>query len=170
MFPEHFKRIGLLSKTHGIHGTLVLRMGRYFNEDIDEREFLFVSVDDTMIPFSIEDIRMKGDDAFVKFAEISSEKEAILIKGRPVFIPSKEIDDHVNDPELLTGFILTDETSGNRAVITDYHDQPDNPLFSAEIGDREYLIPVHQEFIISVDFKEKSIHMRLPEGIFELEE
>ena len=170
MFPEHFKRIGLLSKTHGIHGALVLRMDRNFNEDLDEREFLFVSVDDSMIPFSIKDIRISGDDAFVKFAEISSENEAKLIKARTVFIPSKESGNYADDPELLTGFILTDETSGNRAVITEYHDQSDNPLFSVEIEDKEYLIPVHQEFIISVDFNGKIIRMRLPEGIFGLEE
>ena len=168
MFPESFKIVGFLSKSHGVKGTMVLRMERNFEDDLTEREFLFISVDGTMIPFFLENIKMAGDDAFVKFREIDSEKDALVIKGKNVFIPAEE-EDSV-DLHSLTGFNFMDETSGASGIIVDYHEQGENPLFSVAIKEKEFLVPVHQEFIISFDVENKQIIMRLPEGIFDLED
>lgn len=168
MFPENFKKVGFLSKSHGVQGTMVLRMERNFEDDLTEREFLFVSVDGTMIPFFLEKFKMAGEDAFVKFREIDSEKDALVIKGKNVFIPAEEEDSI--DLHSLTGFIFLDETSGVSGIIVDYHEQGENPLFLVEIMGKEFLVPVQQEFIISLDVEDKQIIMRLPEGIFDLED
>ncbi len=167
MFPENFNRIGLLSKTHGIHGTMVLRVDGNFKDDLSKGEFLFVSIDATMIPFFIEDIRVVGDDAFIKFADVDSERDATVIKGRSVFIPGKK-EERFIDFNSYIGFQVRDENSGRGGLITSYHDQDENPLLVLNSDEKEFLIPVHHEFILSVDEKEKIIIMCLPEGIFDL--
>ncbi len=168
MFPENFKKAGFLSKSHGINGTMVLRMERNFEDDLREREFLFVSIDGTMIPFFLEEYKMAGEDAFVKFREINTEKETLVIKGKQVFVSGQ--DQGVFDLQTITGFFFKDETSGKSGIIVEYHEQEENPLFSVKIHEKEYFVPVHQEFITLLDVENEQIIMQLPEGIFDLDD
>ncbi len=168
MFPEHFKKVGFLSKTHGVHGTMVLRMERNFENDLIEREFLFVSVDGTMIPFFLEEYKPVGEDAYVKFKEINSENEAFVIRANGVYIPSEE--EESLDLHSFAGFRFMDETSGFSGIIVDFHEQEENPLFSVRIEENEFLVPVNRDFIISFDGEDEKIVFRLPDGIFDLED
>lgn len=168
MFPENFKKVGFLSKTHGVNGTMVLRMERNFENDLIEREFLFVSVDRTMIPFFLEEYKPVGEDAYVKFKEINSENEALVIKTKSVYIPSEEEDSL--DLHSFSGFRFMDETSGASGIIVDLHEQEENPLFSVRIKENEFLVPVNRDFIISFDIENEQIVFRLPDGIFDLED
>jgi 16S rRNA processing protein RimM len=169
MFPENFKRIGKLSKSHGIQGTMVLKFEGNFSEDLYEREFLFVSIDATMIPFFIEEIRERGDDAFVKLQYLDSEKDASVVKGCDVYIPTSS-KDYLSAPDILTGYVIRDETTGKEMKIKEYLDQQENPLFVVDLENREYMIPVQEDFIVFMDERKRVLKMKLPEGLFDVDE
>ena len=168
MIPEKLKKIGFLIKPHGIDGTMTMRLFGDAETKIEKRESLFVSIDRTNVPFFIEHIRFTGDIAYVKFAEVNSESETFMIKGKYVFIPS-DTDDSGVDLEFLAGFLFVDETSGKKGEITGFSDNPVNPLIQVTSGETEYMIPFNDDLIVWIDLQKKMIRMKLPFGIFDMD-
>lgn len=169
MIPEKLIRIGILSRPHGIDGTMLLRLSGNFEDELLEREFLFVSIDSTMIPFSIEDLRIIGDSAFVRFSEIDLQEKTYILRGKEAFIPRKSNTKSV-ELQSFKGFAAKDETSGKEGQISGFFDTGNNPLFALESENHEYLIPANPDFFVSVDKKQRILTLRLPDGIFELDD
>lgn len=49
--------------------------------------------------------------------------------------------------------------------ITDFMDIPSNPCLEVETKNGAVIIPLHEDFILSVDPENQEIIMRLPEGL-----
>ncbi len=47
-------------------------------------------------------------------------------------------------------------------------DMKNNPLLSVINGDKEFLVPVHEDILLEVNDKEKIIRIDAPEGLFDL--
>lgn len=170
MLPGNLKRIGYLAKPHGIDGTMILRIEGEFEEELTEREFLFVSIDKTNIPFLVEEVRVAGDMAYVRFADYSSEDKIQFLKSREVRISSDYEPGKLPDPGFLEGFNFTDITSGKEGRILSFEENENNPLFHVISENQEYLIPVNEDFIVFIDNNNNLINLVLPEGLFDLED
>jgi 16S rRNA processing protein RimM len=168
MLPENLKYIGFLTKPHGIDGTIVMKIEEDAENDLLKREFLFLSIDNTMIPFFIEDARISGDTAFIKFLDYNSEKDSGQLKGNKVFIESETLGEE-SQLRMLVGYSFKDNTSGKEGVLTDYEEYNENLVFVVKSNEQEYLLPVNADLILYIDNKKKHILMALPEGIFDLD-
>ena len=168
MFPKNFKKIGYLTKPHGIDGTMNMKTDGNYEDELLEREFLFLSVDGTMIPFSVSEVWVSGEHARVKFTEVSTENDIRLVKGKQVYIPSIQKNSFA-DPESLEGFEFFDETSGKEGVIKEFEETELNPMLVVESEGKEYLLPFNEDFIIGFDPKARSLRFSLPDGIFDLD-
>ena len=161
-------QIGKLGKTHGIRGEVSF----LFDDDVFDRvdaDYLILDIDGILVPFFIEEYRFKSDaNALMKFDGIDTQERARELTGCDVYFPRKlsEADEGSLSWAAIKGFELIDaDTNTSVGRIAAIDDSTINILFELEDGT---LIPASEELITHVDKTDKSITMRLPEGILEL--
>jgi len=171
MIREHCSQIGVITRPHGIDGNVIVRLNGVFADDIEPGEPMFVEIDETLIPFFIEEIRPQGDTAFIKFEFVDSEPDAAMLRSKPLYAEANKFDTRtfaLSSASLFKGYRIIDEISGFSATIDDFIDNPANPLFLTHIDNRDLYIPVHENFVLRINRRKKIIYMKLPEGLTEL--
>jgi len=90
----------------------------------------------------------------------------IYVKPEEIIISYNE----ENEQELfeLKGFTVFDTKHGNIGIIENIIDIQQNPLMEILFHGKEILIPLQDDFIISIDKKKKELHVKTPEGLIEL--
>lgn len=162
--------VGEVQKTHGIHGELNIR----FNVNVDAlgASFMLFDMDNILVPFFIKSMRSKsGSAALVLFDEIKTELEARDFVNKTLFLPNEyKSEIEVEDVELqyFNGFKLIDAKFGEVGLIIDIDDSTENVLFVVESGDEELLIPMVDEYIMSINHNNRVITMDLPDGLLDL--
>lgn len=175
MIDKHeCKQIGIIVKTHGIKGELVVRLFDEFNIDHMDTEFLFIELDGGLVPFFLEEAREKNKtDVLVKL-ELAKEETEIerLIDGR-VFVKKGNIDEASDDEAFsayqLVGYSVQVIGIGPLGSIIAIKDISKNPLFEIEFEDREILVPIVEDFIVNIDDENEVIIFELPEGLIDLD-
>ena len=165
--PEEVYRIGRLGKAHGVKGEVSLQ----FDDDIFDRvdcDYLVLDVDGILVPFFIEEYRFRSDTvALVKFEDVDTQQRAAELTGCDVYFPRALADeDDAPALALLVGFDLVEANEGRTVGrIAAIDDTTANTLFELEDG---RLIPASDDLVDNIDLKQRTITMRLPEGLLDL--
>ena len=165
--PEEVYRIGRLGKAHGVKGEVSLQ----FDDDIFDRvdcDYLVLDVDGILMPFFIEEYRFRSDTvALVKFEDVDTQQRAAELTGCDVYFPRALADeDDAPALALLVGFDLVEANEGRTVGrIAAIDDTTANTLFELEDG---RLIPASDDLVDNIDLKQRTITMRLPEGLLDL--
>ena len=165
--PEEVYRIGRLGKAHGVKGEVSLQ----FDDDIFDRvdcDYLVLDVDGILVPFFIEEYRFRSDTvALVKFEDVDTQQRAAELTGCDVYFPRALADeDDAPALALLVGFDLVEANEGRTVGrIAAIDDTTANTLFELEDG---RLIPASNDLVDNIDLKQRTITMRLPEGLLDL--
>ena len=163
-------QLGVISKPHGLKGALNIivnpDLARYLTEDNP----LFIDMDGQRVPFFVEDITEVAKDHFIIQLEfINSLEEAKSYTGRKVFLEEGTgKGSQVLDPGMLIGYRAVDRARDFKAVVSDFIDQNRNRLLVLDADGEELLVPMAEEIILSIDQKEKIIHLNLPVGLLDL--
>lgn len=165
-------KIGFFNKPHGIHGELSFT----FTDDIFDRvdcPYIVCEIDGIFVPFFIEEYRFRSDTtALVKLEDVNSDSDARQFTNLPVFFPKsylKEEEDEYQAPgDYFIGFSIVEDTLGELGKITGVDDTTINVLFEVDHEGRELLVPANDDFVLSIDEKNKIIHMSLPQGLLTL--
>jgi 16S rRNA processing protein RimM len=172
MIKENCSLIGYISKSHGISGQLMLRLNGEFADDIEPGEPLFVEVDEVLVPFFIEEAEVFPDRAIVKLEFLSNPLEVKKLTGKNVYLEkclnSGEENLSGDKSGFYIGYSIQDKTSGIKGIIREFIDNPSNPLFLVVNDSSEFLLPVHEDFILSIDHIKKLMVLELPEGLTEI--
>jgi 16S rRNA processing protein RimM len=172
MIKENCSLIGSITKSHGIGGQLMLRLNGDFADDIEPGEPLFVEVDETLVPFFIEEAEVFPDRAIVKLEFISNPEDVQKIAGKNVYLENSLIEAKDNlsgeNAGFYVGYSFSDKTSGIEGTIKEFIDNPLNPLFLVTNESSEFLLPIHMDFILEVDHKKKTMIFKLPEGLADI--
>ena len=169
---EVFK-IGKLAKPHGIKGEISF----LFDNDIFDRvncPYLVCFLDGIFVPFFWEEYRFKGKEtALMKFEDLDSEEEVRFLSGVEVFFPRAYFEDESENNNIdyswdyFVDFTIEDVSYGNIGIIREVDKSTMNILFVVENNDGDELfIPATEDFIVSVDDKNKKLKTNLPEGLF----
>jgi len=165
MLPQNLKIAGYLSKPHGIDGTMVLRLKNPDERFTSEKEFLFVSFDMAKVPFFLEEIQIMDTFAFIRFEGINSSEDAEFLRGKSVFYAPAEKSAEI--PGSLVGYKLVNEKGEHVARVISLHEDEMNPLMEVEREGKEYLVPLHEDFILSINQEDRILMMNLPDGLFD---
>ncbi len=165
---EEVYKIGRLGKSHGIKGEVSFQ----FDDDIFDRvdaDYLVLEIDGILVPFFMEEYRFRSDSlALVKFCDIDTQERAAELTGCDVYFPRAlaEEDDEQLSLASLVGFNVI-EANNNKKVgtIASIDDNTANILFELEDG---RLIPATDDLITDINTKDKTIKMKIPEGLLEL--
>ncbi|MBQ9173246.1 MAG: hypothetical protein IJV54_09260 [Bacteroidales bacterium] len=160
-------QIAQVLKSNGTEGEIVMGFRDFVPEDIDLQEPVFIYFDGLPVPFFIESFAKKGSSkAIVRLTGMRNLEDAEEVVGRPVY-GEDDIYGYEEEESLegLVGWTLLDEDGTKAGEVTDFEDIPGNPCIYVETASGQAMIPLHEDLILEMDEKKRSIRMRIPEGL-----
>ena len=166
--PDSLIQIAKVLKSHGTDGGVLLGFRDVMPEDIDPQEPVFIEFDGLPVPFFFDSFVKKGRDKVIAhLTDVLSLEDAEEIVGQAVYAEEDSVAQYEDDEPSLDDFVgLTvfnrDERVGE---VTGYEDIPGNPCLYVDAAGGEAMIPLHEDFIISIDPEAGEIVMDLPDGL-----
>ena len=177
---ENLQQVAQVLKSNGTDGELVMGFREIAPEDINLKEPVFIIFDGLPVPFFIESFTKRGQSkALVRLTDICSQEDVEEIVGKGVFIDEESLPEMSIEEDgyaALVGWtVLTpeipDQVGEDEPVlievgeITDFLDIPKNPCIEVETINGAVMIPLHEDFIISLDPEYQEIIMQIPAGL-----
>ena len=168
--------IACLAQTKNINGGLVARCaaGLPFLLSEGMEVALVPPVLDAPRRVTVESLQMRNDaEAVVFFKEVKNMDTAEALVGCHCLVQRSLVADDLAELEgdlpSWEGWLVYDAVAGFVGEVAEIEDRPLQPLLvvSREDGS-EVLIPLVEEFIVSLDEDERRIDMQLPEGLLQL--
>ncbi len=164
-------------KTQGRRGEVAAEIHTDFPERFDERRRLFALAEDgRRQPLQLEDFWLHKGFVVLKFAGVDSISAAEGLVGREIQIPRSQ------RAQLEPGSMYVSDLVGC-TVIANVAGKPqrdlgriadvqfgagDAPLLIIR-GDKEYMLPLAEEYLARLEVEHKHIEMNLPEGMLDLD-
>lgn len=168
------EKIGFFRKTHGVSGGLVLEFETHFEFSVEEAERFFVEIEGLLVPFFIKDEGLRfrtANTAIVDLDFVETEKYAKRLVGKSVYLYHSEIIDEPDQTleSQFLNYLLIDTTLGNIGLITHVDDFAGNIVLTVNYKGEELLIPYNENLQVESDENLKTITLRLPEGLVEID-
>jgi 16S rRNA processing protein RimM len=164
-------KIGLVLKPHGLKGEVTVSIDADCPNDFATLDAVFLSSNERLVPYFIQQVSVRGSKAFVKFEDVDSPEGAEEISKQAIYLPKaarpKSTRGEFYDDE-ITGFEVIDETAGTLGNVTEVMQAGANRLLVLMQGEKEVLIPVNSPFILSINKSKKRISVDLPEGFLDI--
>jgi 16S rRNA processing protein RimM len=170
ILKEKCVQIGYVSKPHGVKGEVAVSLLEgFYAEDLD-LEFLLLDIDNGLVPFFVESLRIKGGKTIlVKLERVDTEEMARELVSIEAYVQAEDVQTEENMPSgTFLGFRVIDQKKGDIGTITGVNEIANNPLFVLDFEGKEILFPVNTDFILQVDEENKEIEVNLPEGLIDL--
>ena len=167
-------QIAQVLKSNGTDGELVMGFREIAPEDINLQEPVFIVFDGLPVPFYIESFSKRGNTkALVRLTGICSMEDVEEITGKAVYIEEDQLPEMSLEDDgyaALVGWMLLTPAEDEEALIevgeiTDFLDIPKNPCIEVETENGAVMIPLHEDFILSVDPEYQEIIMQIPAGL-----
>jgi 16S rRNA processing protein RimM len=169
---EELVLFGLVLKTHGTDGQMVLRLFLLPDDELKKNEPVFVEIDGIPVPFFIRDFRFITEEgAIIHLDEINSSEEASDFVNCRIFIHKNSFTEKVKENinfDILEGFRVVDEKRGDTGVLREVADYTENVIMIIDFNGREILVPFHENIITGVDYDARIIKISAPEGLLDL--
>lgn len=164
--------VGTVVGKYSFKGEVLVKTDSDNPEDYTELESIFVELPTGLVPFFIRKCQLhKSSLLRINFDEINSEKEADSILKKNLYLPLDLLPPLEGNKfyyHEVIGFSLT-ENGTPIGVITQVIEQGLQALFEIEDSKEQlHLVPIHDDFILKVDRKNKNITVQLPEGLLDL--
>ena len=170
----HFQ-LGTFRKTHGYAGGLVLPINFKPPTQFHALDVLFLEVAGQALPYFIEQIKTLNDtDLLVQIEGIIDSHAAQAFVGQMVYLPVAMLP---NDESLamqdhdLIGFQVQDPSLEDSLVVIDVLERRMQPLLCLGHTDKEphIFIPYVDAFIDRVELVTKTIHLKAPSELYQLD-
>lgn len=163
--------LGRIAKTHNLDGTLLMILDADQPEHYKNLKMFFAELNNQLMPFFIEKIKIAGTTAFVKPETFSSADDAEMIIGADVYLPLSELPPLTGNEfyyHEIPGFKIFDEAYGEVGIVKQLFDMPQQIIAQVFHGEKEVLIPLQKDFVVKIDREKKELHMLLPDGLLQV--
>lgn len=161
-------QIAKVLKSSGTDGGLLVGFRSVDPEDIDLKEPVFIFFDGLPVPFFIKSFTRKGTNKSVVYLyDIQSLEDAEEIVGRELYAEEGTLPEAGTDEDDLSVFIGWTVFNDGVEIgeVTDFEDIPGNPCLYVGTADSQTMIPLHEDFILSISPDSGELHLSLPEGL-----
>jgi len=163
--------LGRIIKTSGYEGAVTIKLEHYFLGNIPHIESVFLEIEGRPVPFFIADTEYSGAELLkLKFIDYESDIKVAPFIGSRVFLTTHQTTaKSTRGFESFIGFKIIDNNDsliGTVSEIIDTHGQLLMNILSP--AGKEILIPLHEDFIVSVDKRKKVLLLDLPDGLTEI--
>ena len=171
---DDLQQVAQVLKSNGTDGELVIGFREIAPEDINLKEPVFIVFDGLPVPFFIESFSKRGNTkALVHLTDICSMEDVEEIAGKAVYISSDSMPEMTLEEDgyaaLVGWMVLTPTEDGEGLIevgeITDFMDIPNNPCLEVETVNGDVMLPLHEDFILSLDPEYHEIIMQIPAGL-----
>jgi 16S rRNA processing protein RimM len=163
--------LGRIMKVSGYEGAVAVKLEKIFTENIPPMESVFLEIEGRPVPFFIADIDYSGADVLrLQFEGYETVEKVNEFVGCRVFLTSGLDEDNFSaqDPG-LAGYRVIVEKDKFLGTVSEVIQNPGQWLLNVLSPDKKsFLIPLHEDFIVSIDKKKKTIKMDIPEGLTEI--
>ncbi|WP_431162904.1 ribosome maturation factor RimM [Flagellimonas beolgyonensis] len=164
--------LGKVVSKYSFKGEVLVKLDTDEPEIYENMESVFVSLGNNLVPFFIDRCRLhKSNLLRIDFEEVKDEPTADKIIGAELYLPLSMLPPLSGNKfyfHEVIGFTLMDEVYGNIGTIKSINDSASQDLFEVEKEGKELLIPINDEIITKVDRKNRTIHVKTPEGLVDL--
>ncbi len=166
-----YRNIGKLVAVFGLQGELVLqhRLGK--KTSLKGLKTIFLEdKKDEMLPWFVENARIKGeDDLYLKLEGIDSKEAAKKLAYKEVWLSEADFGQYAGGsaPISLVGFHLW-QGQDDLGEILEVIEQPHQVLCRIDLNGKEALIPVHEATLQKLDKKKHRVHVILPDGLLDV--
>lgn len=163
--------LGRVTKVKGYEGTVTIRLERSFTEEIPELNPVFLEIEGKPVPFfTTEPDYTGGGFLKLKLEGCESLEGLNAFAGCRVFLDAGKGElNSGNNLSELAGFKVCTKDKSLSGTIREIIENKDQWLMNVETeSGRDLLIPLHEDLIVKVDKKKKTILMDLPEGLTEI--
>ncbi len=163
--------LGYIAKRVGNHGELGFVLDVDNGSKYQKLESVFIELNNSLVPFFIKKIQIKGKNATVSLEGIDTITRAEELIKKSLYLPLSALPPlkgkkfYIHE---LTGFTASDKTFGKIGTITEVLDFPHQTILQIRHGENDILIPAKEEFIISINRNTKSIELNAPEGLIDI--
>lgn len=164
--------LGKIVKKYSFKGELLVKLDTDEPELYDQLDSVFIMVRNNLIPFFIERSQLhKSDLLRVKFEDVDTEEDADSLLKSDIYLPLEFLPELEGDKfyfHEVIGFTVEDTNFGVVGNITGINDTTAQALFEIDRDGKEILIPLNDEFIVSIDRENKKIMVETPPGLIDL--
>ena len=164
--------LGKVVSKYSFKGEVLVKLDTDEPHIYENMESVFVSLGNNLVPFFIDRCRLhKSNLLRIDFEEVKDEPTADKIIGAELYLPLAMLPPLSGNKfyfHEVIGFSLMDKMYGNIGVIKSINDSASQDLFEVEKGDKQLLIPINDDIITKVDRKNRTIHVKTPEGLVDL--
>lgn len=164
--------LGKIIKKYSFKGEVLIKIDGNLSENYFDLKNVLIENEKYLIPFFIKKIKLHKPDIFrIKFEDIDSEELANKILKKDIYLPLSLL------PPLSGKKFYFHEVVGFKAlndnkiigIIKNINDKSPQATFEIKDNDKIILIPIHDDFIIKINRKEKNIELNLPDGLLDLQ-
>ncbi|MCB0371866.1 MAG: 16S rRNA processing protein RimM [Muricauda sp.] len=164
--------LGKVVSKYSFKGEVLVKLDTDEPDIYENMESVFVSLGNNLVPFFIDRCRLhKSNLLRIDFEEVKDEPTADKIIGAELYLPLAMLPPLSGNKfyfHEVIGFSLMDEVHGNIGIIKSINDSASQDLFEVEKDDKQLLIPINDDIITKVDRKNRTIHVKTPEGLVDL--
>lgn len=170
--PDSLKKVGKITSVHGLKGELyvfVFSGEAFWSDEIEE--FSLSDGQGRFRSFTVRSVREHKKGLLIQTEEIRDRTAAEAVLGHEFWIDSELFVSEPGETIFLgevEGFEVHDETHGAIGPVVGFVELPGQDLLVVQRQNHKVEIPFVDAFIDRIEFEEKRIYMKLPEGLLEL--
>ena len=172
MTKEDCFYLGKIVKKYSFKGELLAKLDTDQPGIYENLDAIFIEVNGTLIPFFIQKSQLhKSDLLRIKFDDVTNEADADALMKCDLYLPLDllpKLDGKKFYFHEIIGYQLNDENFGSVGTVKGVNDSTSQALFEVDRDGIEILIPMNDDFIISLDREAKTITVNTPPGLIEL--
>ena len=170
IMPEYFK-IGKLIAVHGLKGELLLKHTLGKKTSLKGLQAIFIEdKSKSFLPWFIQSTKIKSDsELYIKLETVDTRETAIPLTQKEVWLPEPDFKKFAakSSPVSLLGYTIIDKEN-ILGEIQEVIEQPHQLLCRLVIDSKEVLIPLHEEFLVNINHRQKQVNVSLPDGLLDI--
>ncbi|PIP53997.1 MAG: 16S rRNA processing protein RimM [Bacteroidetes bacterium CG23_combo_of_CG06-09_8_20_14_all_32_9] len=171
MFREKCREFGIVLKTHGVKGELLLKTVFEISDNYNLAGAIFIEIDGLLVPFFLEEYTLSSSQTIiVKLSGIDNKNKALHFVDCKVFVENLKANKVKSDfsTSNLVGFSVIDQNGTNLGKIFNIMDIPGNFLVTVMSGKKEILLPFNEHVLIKFNRLRKQIVLNVLPGLTDL--
>ena len=173
MKHDGYTSIGSFLNPHGYKGKISVFLNLKKAKNFKFPESIFVEIQQTLIPFFIEEkTAPQNNKLVIKLTDINTEEAVLQFRKKEIFITDEafgKIKFDSNANLSFIGFEVYDKSLGLIGTLVDILEYPGQEIFKIRgFSKEEILIPVNNSFIDKIMKSKKKIFVNTPEGLLDI--
>jgi 16S rRNA processing protein RimM len=168
---DDYFEIGYILKPHGLKGAINILLDVDDPSKYAKMESVVVKIGEQLVPFLVSSLQIYGNKATMQFEEINSVEEAQKLKSCTLMLPLEQLPKLENGKFYyhdVIGYQITDKELGQLGPIENIITGGNQDLITMIYKNKEILIPVSKEIVLSANHEKKEVVVHLPDGLLNI--